>query len=378
HLDGTPTARAQAAGRAAQVIEREAAELNEAQPAPARVGVFYDRRSYMVGGSQPTLSKLGNAERDSLLGVYRAFFEKQIPVDFVNSSDIQRGRLRDYRIVFFPFSVMLSRAVADGIRAYVEAGGTAVAGARLAWNDARGYASAVIPGFGLDRVFGGRERTIEPAAAPRMMPEPGTELSGLRAGWAIPGSAFEEALEPHAGAKIMARFSDGAPAIIENHYGKGTAILIGSFPALAYQREHNAATRALFLALARAAGVQPEIEVSGVMPQFQARRGGFTPPFLDGGINPPLHPRPKLRHYVSGSSQVEVRRLVSPESQFVFVFNHAEEATAATIAIRLPWRPRAARDLITGSAAPVSFENGEAVLHMNLPAGGTWIVRLIH
>jgi hypothetical protein len=48
--------------------------------------------------------------------------------------------------------------MADGIRRFVEAGGYAVAEARLAWNDERGHASEIIPGLGLHEVFGVREQ----------------------------------------------------------------------------------------------------------------------------------------------------------------------------------------------------------------------------
>lgn len=341
HLDGTVTPRAQAAGRAAQVIERQAADLKRAQPAPAKVGIFYDRLSYMVGGSQPTLSKLGNAERDSLMGLYRAFFEKQIPVDFLNAGDVERGRLKDYRIVFFPFAVMLSRPVADGIRTYVKNGGTAVAGARLAWNNARGDASPVIPGFGLDAVFGARESRIEPSTTPRMIVQAGAASANLRAGEGIAAAAFQESLDPRPGVRVLARFSDGSAAIVENHYGKGTAILIGSLPALAYQRAHDASTRALFLQLASAAGVSPQVEVSG-----------------------------------TGVSEVEVRRLVDQHSQFVFVFNHSKAPANATIAIRMPWQTGTARDLVANAAVPLKFGNGQAVLRKRLPPDGIWIVKL--
>jgi beta-galactosidase len=69
----------------------------------------------MVGGSQPSLSKLGSAEPDSLMGLYRAFYEAQLPVDFVSTEDIIQNKLGQYKILFLPFPVMLSRAVADGV-----------------------------------------------------------------------------------------------------------------------------------------------------------------------------------------------------------------------------------------------------------------------
>src|SRR5208283_1360128 len=127
NLDGTLTDRARAAGSTARIIESNAASLEAAQPAAAQVAILYDRLSYMVGGSQPSLSNLGNAERDSLLGTYRAFFEKQIPVDFVDPAAQNGERLDQYKILFLPFPVMLSASVATAVKDYIAGGGTAIA-----------------------------------------------------------------------------------------------------------------------------------------------------------------------------------------------------------------------------------------------------------
>src|SRR5207248_576016 len=124
NLDGTLTERARAAGGVAKFIQREGASLLAARPAPAEVAVLYNRLSYMVGGAQPSLSRLGNATRDSLMGLHRAFLEEQIPIDFVHPLDVLGGRLAQYRIVFLPYPVMLSRDVAVAITRYIENGGT--------------------------------------------------------------------------------------------------------------------------------------------------------------------------------------------------------------------------------------------------------------
>ncbi|MGO8787742.1 MAG: beta-galactosidase [Terriglobia bacterium] len=340
-LDGTMTDHARAAGATARVIADNAAGLEVAQPAAAQVAILYDRLSYMVGGSQPSLSNLGNAERDSLLGTYRAFFEKQIPIDFVDPAAQNGERLDQYKILLLPYPVMLSQNVAEEVKAYIAGGGTVVAEARLAWNDERGFASPVIPGFGLDQVFGTREVQIRPESEPRLLIEPSVSLPGLKAGDSVPATAFAEDLLPLAGGKVLARFSGGEPAIVENGYGKGEAIMIGSFPGLAYQRSHDAATRELFLSLAQAAGVTPEVEATG-----------------------------------EGTSEVEVRRLVSANQQFVFVFNHASARADVRIALHLPWQVKEARDLVAGQTVPVQASGGETVLRKELAPDAIWVVSL--
>ncbi len=340
-LDGTLTDRAQAAGRTAQAIEHNGAQLNQAQPATAQAAILYDRLSYLVGGSQSSLSNLGNAERDSLEGIYRAFFERQIPVDFVHSPALDSQHLAPYKILFLPYPVMLSERVGDAVKRYVADGGTVVAEARLAWNDERGFASPVIPGFGLDQVFGAREDLIRPEDEPQLLIEDGAGLTGFKAGDAVAVAAFKEDLDPLAGARVLARFPDGKAAMVEKSYGKGRAILIGSFAGLAYQRKHEDSTARLLISLAEAAGVERDVNVQG-----------------------------------EGTGELEVRRLAASDDQFVFVFNHGSHAADATISVRLPWRAAAARDVVANQDVPVKANGDETILEKRLESGAIWVVRL--
>jgi beta-galactosidase len=305
------------------------------------VGILVNRLSSMVGGAQSSLSKLGNAERDSLMGLHRAFFEEQIPVDFVHPDDVIHNRLGQYKVVFLPFPVMLSRNVGEGVARYIADGGTVVAEARLAWNDERGFSSDRVPGAGLDEVFGAREKLIRPVEKAKMFAVPAADLPGWGAGGTAAAEAFEEDLEPTAKARVLAKFANGEPAIVENRYGKGRAILIGSFPALSYQRAHEPSTKRLLLALARSAGISKEFRVTG-----------------------------------AGTSEVEVRRLTSDRIQILFAFNHARARAEATIAIRLPWPAAKAQYLENDQAIPMRVVKGEALLQKSLAAGEIWIVML--
>lgn len=338
NLDGTLTERAQAAGRIANIIARHSAEILSSTPAQAQVAILYNRLSYMVGGSQASLSKLGNAERDSLMGLYSAFYEQNIPIDFVHPEDLIENRVGQHKILFLPFPVMLSQDVAEGVKRYVQAGGTAVAEARLAWNDARGFASDVIPGAGLSGVFGARESIIKPEDKVQMQTEASAALPGLPVHTTITGEGFAEDLQPLTGGSILARFADGSPAVVKHTEGKGSTVLIGSFPALAYYRQHDANIKRFFLSLAQTAGVSPEVEVSG--------------PNVSG---------------------IEVRRLVGVEQQLIIVFNHASSGADVRLAVRLPSNVREARDLESGQ--PVSFDNNarQAIFHKHLRAGDIWV-----
>ncbi len=341
NLDGTVTDRARAAGNIAKIVQRHASDLLNAKPAPAEVAILYNPLSYMVGGSQPSLSKLGNAERDSLMGLHRAFFEQQIPVDFVHPEEAAQNKLSQYKILFLPYPVMLSKDVAEGIKHYVQNGGTAVAEARLAWNDERGFASDVIPGFGLDALFGAKEKLIRPSETPRFTIEASADLPGMKAYPPISGEAFEEALEPVNGGRVLGRFADGAPAIVEKSSGKGKAILIGSFAALSYQKQHIDSNKQFFLSLAQRAGVSRDVELNG-----------------------------------PGTSETEVRRLVNDGEEVVFVFNHSEKPADATLSFNIPWKVQQARNLSDDNSVPFQVKNGRTVLHKDLTESEIWVFSL--
>ncbi|MGI9072299.1 MAG: beta-galactosidase [Bryobacteraceae bacterium] len=338
NLDGTITDRARAAGHVARTVEQHSSDLLGAKPAPAEVAILFNRLSYMVGGSQPSLSKLGNAERDSLIGLHRAFFERHIPVDFVHPEDVTHNKLGQYKILFLPFPVMLSNEVAEGIKRFIQNGGTAVAEARLAWNDERGFASDVIPGFGLDEIFGAKEKLIRPSDSPRITIESSADLPGLNGTQTIAGEAFEEDLDPLHGARVLGRFGDGAPAIIVNSFGKGKAFLLGSFVALAYHNQPSDSNQAFFLSLAQAAGVSSDVQVTG-----------------------------------AGTSELEVRRLVNDDEQVVFAFNHSKHSARATLSVRMPWDVRQTHNLSNDLSVPFEMRNRRMLVHKNFAEGETWV-----
>jgi beta-galactosidase GanA len=341
NLDGTLTDRARAAGKVAAMIAEHASSLLNAAPAPAQIAVLYNRLSYMVGGSQPSLSKLGHAPIDSAMGLHLAFAQAQIPVDFVSTQEVAAGKLGQYRILFVPFPVMLSANAADGISRYVENGGTVVAEARLAWNDERGFANTIIPGMGLDKVFGAREKLIEPVDKPEITIGKSAELHGWKSNATVPGAAFEEQLEPYTGAHVLGRFADGDAAILENSFGKGRAILVGSFLALGYEQHPEATTQQLLLSLAKSAGVSPEVEVSG-----------------------------------AAAGNIEVRRLVSDHEQIVFAFNESNDSIDAGLSLEVPRTPARVLDWADGHDVQFAMQQSRLFLKKTFAPHEVWVVDL--
>jgi len=267
-LDGTITERARAAGAFSKVISSNQALFAPLRPRESKVAILYNRLSYMVGGN--TVAP-GTAVRDSMLGFYRALFERNIQVDFVHPDEIAAGAASQYKAIFLGYPLMLQREVADALKTYVRAGGTLISEARPAWNDDRGHANARIPGFGLDEVFGVREKELRTSS--RIEMTLATELDGSLsrlAGRTVPGSGFAEHLEiTGSNVRVIARFpgADGGvgdPAIVMSRYGEGRAFLIGSFVSAAFEADQDKARAAgdLLVALASAAGVAPDVTLS--------------------------------------------------------------------------------------------------------------------
>lgn len=306
NLDGTPTERAVQTGRLARWIGENQELFLRANPPPAEVAVVYNPLSYLVGGEQH-LSRTG-AVRESLHGLYRAFWTRNIPVDFVHLRELEAGRLANYRIVFLPYPLMLTRQAAAALADYVAGGGTLVAEARCGWNDERGYAQEIIPGFGLHKVLGAREGRL------RMRDEVDIAVDlpeGLR--WTIRGVGIMEELRALEGAEVVGRFADGGAALVRHRYGKGVAYAVGTFAAMAAGAAKRPENEELFAYLATQSGVRPTL----------------------GRLWPALDP------------PVELRVLETPAGRIFFCFNHRDE--------NVTWELPAAEleDLETGRAVPV-------------------------
>ena len=339
-LDGTITERSRVAGEIARVVDRNQKLFLAARPAAAQVAVVYNPLAYMVGGRQRAAtftgpqSEVGSIERDSWLGAYRALFPLNVPVDFVHVNEITAAGLARYKLVLFPYPLMMPEKSAGALREYVRDGGALVAEARLAWNNERGRASETIPGLGLFEVTGCRETAVQSVAGLR------TELRweiedipGVKPGDRLPGRLYEETLEPAVPrARVAARFPGGAPAAVLSTFGRGRTLALGSYLAVAYEAQRDAAAERFFAGLLDWAGVERPVEVAG--------------------------------------AEVEVRMTESNGERLVFVFNHGEKEVEPSIALRVP--AAMAFDVVAERA--VAFEAGR--LRKRLAPGEVWVLRL--
>ncbi len=351
HLDGTLTERAKAAGKVARVVTENQALFLNAQPTPAEVAIVYNPLAYMVGGRQPlptpgAQSEFSGIERNSLLGIYRALMPSNVPVDFVHINEIAEGKAGQYKLIYLPYPLMLPEAAGKGLIEYVREGGTLMAEARLGWNDERGHAREIIPGFGLAEVAGCQEEAVQQTTSGKAEMEivrTDESIPHLRPGDQIKGAIFEEVLKPTSpSTRVIAKFRSGSPAIVAANYGKGKIILVGSFLGSAYESDRETNVAKFLSGLMMWAGVSRPVEVTGAP------------------SNPP----------------VEVRILHSGLETLVFVFNHAEQSVEPTLQVKLPRGEYETHDLETGRFTPSTYENGALILHHAMPPEEVWVVRV--
>ncbi len=347
-LDGTITERARAAGAIARVVEREEALLLASRPIRAQVAIVYNPLAHFVGGRQRAAAYGGpqgevvGIERDSLLGAYRALFGRSVPIDYVHIDHLSAEKLATYKLVIFPYPVMMPERAAAPLRAYVEGGGALVSEARLAWSNERGASSDRIPGLGLWEVMGAREIAVQTAPGGKTQltwTGDGSDLPGLARGDVLPARWYEETLEPMSGtARAVATFPGGGAAAVLSTHGRGRTLLLGSFVSAAYQSTPTAAVERFYSALLEWAGVTVPVEVVG---------GPF-----------------------------EVRVLESGQEPIVVVLNHAATPASGTITVRVPAAVSGATDIVRQQAVPLRSSDGRVSFDVDVAGADVRVVRL--
>jgi beta-galactosidase len=346
-LDGTITERSRVAGGIARVVDANQRLFLDARPPRAQVAIVYNPLVHFVGGRQRATpyggpqGEVAGIERDSLLGIHRALFETNVPIDYVHVEELGASDLGRYKLVFVPYPPMLPESAPSHLKEYVRGGGTLVAEARLGWNNERGFAAATIPGMGLHEVMGCRETAVQTGADGRtVLRWESRDIPGIEPGHLLPAKWYEESLEPVGpDARVVARFASGEAAAVLSRFGAGRTLMLGSYVSAAHQARPDEAGRRFYAALLRWAGVEPPVVVDG--------------------------------------AEAEVRLLESGDDRLLFVFNHQPTAIEARVAVRaLPADVRySAFDLVAGRPHAAGVDSGTS-LRGSIPAQDVWVLRL--
>ncbi len=305
NLDGEITERAVHAGEIASIVDRNQELFLFSTPVKAEIGIVYNPLSQMVGGMQH--SHYPDAHTNSLLGYFRAFADQNIPVDFIHRKHLEKQELADYKLVLVPWPLMITKEAAEGIRVFVENGGHILAEARIGRKDERGYASEIIPGLGLHDVFGVREHEVS------MRDDVGLvitdtahpAISNLDSGNMLSGALYAKSVAPLENREIdiLARHYNGKPAIVSAKYGKGQAILAGTYLGMANHPNPVAENEKFFINLLSWAGVDR--------------------PFISS-------------HDGNKENYVEVRLQDNKNGFVLYLFNHSDSIEDVTVYLATP------------------------------------------
>jgi beta-galactosidase len=165
--------------------------------------------------------------REAMWGAYRGFFDNGIQPDWVHIDHIA-----DYDTIYAPYPIMLTAEHAKALARWVEAGGTLISEATPGYFGDRGKVGTVQPHNGLDVVFGAREDYVE------FMPDIADRYRLEWGGSTITAGGFLQAYAPTTG-KALGQFADGRVAVVENRFGKGRTLLVGTHPGATYFKQSN-------------------------------------------------------------------------------------------------------------------------------------------
>lgn len=245
-----------AAGDAGNVAGGAGATAARGGTAPARGGrggaaAARGGRGGGGGGS------VANAYTQSLQGAYQAFFDSNIQADFVSINDIN-----DYPMIYVAYPMMLKQATADKLKDYVARGGKLISEGTPGYIGDGGRAGVVQPNLGLDQLFGARESYVE------FNPDLVGNLTLTVRDKQIGGGYFIQEYKL-AGGQQAGQYANGHIAAVEKSSGRGKTLLIGTFPAGSYYRNHSPATREFFASLLTWAGIEQQVQSSD--PEVKAR-----------------------------------------------------------------------------------------------------------
>jgi beta-galactosidase len=227
---GASTDRTAAAAEMAKLIAG-VDELAESRPVPPHVGIVVSRKTPLIAFATERSMQL---YADALLGAYRAFLDRNVAIEFIHEDRLERdGVPAAITSLYWPMPSYVASGVAGVLAEFVRGGGLLVAEGSPGAYIEHGTFAARVPPHGLSRVFGAEVVDSD------ISDEIEIDLGGarVRGAWSFDLLRPEEAL-------VIGRFRDGSPAAVENRFGRGRAVLVGSYPSLAYETTRDLGTGA--------------------------------------------------------------------------------------------------------------------------------------
>jgi len=324
NLDGTLTERAIHAGEIARRIQENSDLLLQSHPEPAEAAIIFNPLVPLLGGYDEQGSR--TAIHQAIAGYHRMFFERNLPLDVLSSRELSQSGLQRYKLVIVPYPLMMTSDEVHVLEQYVANGGHLFVEARPGWVDDRGYAEPKIPGFGWEQMLGVREKELIP----------GKEFTIKWGPQEFKSMTFLERFDtPNGSAKPVAHSADQTPIAFENHFGKGSAIIIGSFVGQENYRE----------------------------PVDMHPLGAILAEWAHLTLAE-LH----------APASVELRKMQGEKGHLVFFFNHADTPANVAFTLRLEKPASRIHEIVSGESAGSTASNLR--IETVVPAQGVRIYRI--
>jgi beta-galactosidase len=263
-MDGSRTDRSAAMAEVAHWVNAPEQEgLWAAAPSPADVGIVFAPESQdysyaaglntMTPEAAPNMWTSAGTYYQAATGAYRGFFDNGVATDFVHVDDLATT---DREVLYLPFPAMLKDSTVDALVEWVRAGGTLISEGTPGYFRDNGWAAPVQPRAGLADLFGVREVDVE--FTPDLTVHDVVVTSGEHR---VRGGGFKQVYEATT-ATVVGEYSDGTPAMTDNRFGAGRAILVGTHPGVGYSVHADAESRAWYGDLLERVGRQPRYRTS--------------------------------------------------------------------------------------------------------------------
>ena len=247
--DGGPTERSLAAADFGRFVLENRESLAETRALRPEVAIFhsFDMQNMAYAQDKAGLPSRRNQHTLAALACHRVLADAGIPADFVAECQFSVDVLSRYRVLIVPHVRIVSPATAKALAKFVETGGLLWADGRCGVYDKHLFLRGVVPGNGLDRVFGARE-------ADEVAPLDDSTVLRLNDGRTLPAGREIQRLAPDADAEVLAT-CEGYPAAVRHVFGKGLAELWGTH--LSAGESADAAWRTILLEFVRRAASAP-------------------------------------------------------------------------------------------------------------------------
>jgi len=309
NADGSITDRALTVAQQAKIIAEYEDLFLRLKPLKTDVALLYNSYVYKMLWIFQEMT----AEKPaySMLGFYRVLYKYKVPVDILSSKQVERGDIMKYKLLLAPFSLVLSKVMAQKLREFISHGGIVLADARFGWFKEDGWIDGEVPAYNMKEVVGAIEKTCRDVDKTQIMFS--KDILGIAKGTLLNGVMYEETFKPIGDSNILGVSKTGDASIVLHRYGKGLTLLIGTNVGLAYENLRDPVIERLLIGLTTYATVSKPVDIS------------------------------------PSSTEIEMQILSSNNETVLIIINHSESEQIAELLFKSDFVISKMKDLISNS-----------------------------